>query len=265
MRNEDGMRLRDKGAIVTGAARGIGQATAERLAEDGAAVLCVDRDEEVLDVARAIIDAGGRAVGHVADLGDPGLHAEITQRAINELGAVDVYHANAAVQRMGALEAASDDDWAAMVAVNLRGTAQGIAAALPAMRIRGGGAVIITASVLGLVGDRNLPVYGSTKGAVRALARALAARHGAENIRVNTICPADVETRLVTEFFDSQPDPAAARAEIVQHYPLGRFATPRDVANVVAFLASDDAAYLTGIDIVVDGGLMAQAYPVVDA
>jgi NAD(P)-dependent dehydrogenase (short-subunit alcohol dehydrogenase family) len=254
--------LSGKVAIVTGAARGIGEATAVRLAEAGAAVLCVDIDSEVEETAASIAGEGGRALAHVVDLAGEDAHAEVAARATEELGGVDVYHANAAIQRMAALEDTSLEDWDRLVATNLRGTALGIAAALPHMRRRGGGSVVITASVLGIVGDRNLPVYGATKGAVRALCRSLAAHHGSENIRVNTVCPGDVETRLVQEFFDGQPDPAAARAEITRYYPLGRFATPRDVANVVAFLASDDAAYLTGIDVVVDGGLLSQAYPV---
>ena len=258
------MRLRGKVAIVTGAARGIGEATASRLAEDGAAVVCVDRDDEVRETARTIVGSGGRAVAELADLGEVAAHEAIVAAAVRNFGGVDVYHANAAVQRMGPLERATSDDWDAMVATNLRGVAEGVSAVLPAMRSRGGGSVIVTASVLGIVGDRNLPVYGATKGALRALCRALAARHGSENIRVNTVCPGDVETRLVQEFFDSQPDPAAARDEVTRFYPLGRFATPRDVANVVAFLASDDAQYLTGIDIVVDGGLLSQAYPVAE-
>ena len=258
------MRLDGRVAIVTGAARGIGEACALRLAEEGAAVACVDRDREVEATADAVAAAGGRSLALVADLEDPAAHGEVVARTESELGGVDVFHANAAIQRMHSLENTSVEDWNALLATNLRGVGQGIAAVLPSMRSRGGGSIVITASVLGIVGDRNLPVYGATKAGLRGLSRALAAKHGPENIRVNTICPADVETRLVTEFFDSQPDPESARAEVTKFYPLGRFATPRDVANVVAFLASDDAAYLTGIDLVVDGGLLAQAYPVVD-
>lgn len=149
-----------------------------------------------------------------------------------------------------------------MLGSNLKAVAFGIAAALPVMRKRGGGSIIITASILGIVGDPNMPAYGATKGALRALCRALASRHGVDNIRVNTVCPGDVETRLMTEFLETQPDPEKTRAEILQYYPLRRFAKPRDVANVVAFLASDSASYITGIDIIVDGGLLAQAYPV---
>jgi NAD(P)-dependent dehydrogenase (short-subunit alcohol dehydrogenase family) len=98
------------------------------------------------------------------------------------------------------------------------------------------------------------------KGGLRSLCRSLATAHGPENIRANTICPGDVETSKVRQYFDKQPDPDAARAEAVEHYPLRRFAKPEDVAGVGAFLLSDDAAYLSGVDIVVDGGLLARLY-----
>jgi NAD(P)-dependent dehydrogenase (short-subunit alcohol dehydrogenase family) len=128
------------------------------------------------------------------------------------------------------------------------------------MRARGGGSIVITASLLGITGDPDLPAYGATKGGLRAMCRSLAASLGPDNIRVNTICPGDVETPLLKEFFDFQPDPAAARKQITDRYPLGRFAEPRDVANAAVFLGSDDACYLTGIDILVDGGLRARIY-----
>ncbi len=147
-----------------------------------------------------------------------------------------------------------------MHATNLRSVYLGVRHALPHLREGGGGSVIMTASVLGIVGDPDLPAYGAMKGGLRALCRSLAAAHGPENIRVNTICPGDVETSMVREFFAYQPDPEAARRELTERYPLRRFATPRDVANVAVFLASDDANYLTGIDIVVDGGLLARIY-----
>jgi len=147
-----------------------------------------------------------------------------------------------------------------MHATNLRGAFLGIKACLPAMRGRGGGSIVITASLLGIVGDPDLPAYGAAKGGLRAMCRSLATSLGPENIRVNTICPGDVETPLLQEFFDFQPDPAAARKEVTDRYPLRRFAAPRDVANVAVFLASDEASYLTGIDVVVDGGLLARIY-----
>jgi NAD(P)-dependent dehydrogenase (short-subunit alcohol dehydrogenase family) len=118
----------------------------------------------------------------------------------------------------------------------------------------------MTASLLGIVGDPDLSVYGAMKGGVRSLCRSMAVAYGRDGIRVNTICPGDVETPLLKEFFDYQPDPEAARKEITDRYPLRRFAQPRDVANVAVFLASAAGSYVTGTDIVVDGGLLARIY-----
>ena len=147
-----------------------------------------------------------------------------------------------------------------MHAVNLRGVFHGAKQAIPALREQGGGAIVITASLLGIVGDPDLSVYGAMKGGLRSLCRSMAVAYGRDGIRVNTICPGDVETPLLKEFFDYQPDPATARKEITDRYPLRRFAEPRDVANVVVFLASPAGADITGTDIVVDGGLLARIY-----
>ncbi len=254
-------RLDGKVAIVTGAARGIGAASAKRLAENGCAVVCVDVDEAgVRAVANEIDTGGGRACPLVADVSSERGNREMVACARASFGGLDVLHANAAVQRIARIENTGSDDWQALFRANLYGVGLGVEHALPALRERGGGSVIITASVLGIVGDPDLPAYGAMKGGLRALCRSLAAAHGPENIRVTTVCPGDVETPMLQEFFDSQPDPADARRRMLDHYPMRRFAAPRDVANVVVFLASDDAAYLTGIDICVDGGLLAQVY-----
>lgn len=149
------------------------------------------------------------------------------------------------------------EDWDALYRANLRGVGLGIKWSLPELARRGG-SVIMTASLLGLVGDPDMPAYGAMKGGLLAMCRSLAAAHGPENIRFNTICPGDVETPMLADFFDHQP--AGTRERILEHYPLRRFPQPEDIANLVAFLASDDAAYLTGIDIPIDGGLLAQIY-----
>ncbi|MDQ3514679.1 MAG: SDR family oxidoreductase [Chloroflexota bacterium] len=255
------MRMRDKVAIVTGAGRGIGEATAHRFAGEGAAVACVDIDRaSAAATARAIDQSGGKAVAVAADLATLDGNRAMVGETVAAFGGLDVLHANAAIQFMGRIEATPEHEWDRLHATNLRGVYLGIQQALPYLRERGGGAVIITASLLGIVGDPDLPAYGAMKGGLRALCRALATAHGPENIRFNTICPGDVETPLLTQFFDFQPEPAAARREVTDRYPLRRFATPADIANVALFLASDDASYLTGIDIVVDGGLLARIY-----
>lgn len=255
------MRLRGKVAIITGAGRGIGAATAIRFAEEGASVACVDIDAaSATATARAIEAAGGRALTVVADVSTDQGNQSMVEETAARFGGLDVLHANAAVQFMGRLEDTPEHEWDRMYAANLRGVSHGIRHALRYLRERGGGSVIITASLLGIVGDADLPAYGAMKGGLRALCRSLATAHGPENIRFNTICPGDVETPMLGEFFAYQPDPEGARKELSERYPLRRFASPRDVANVAVFLASDDASYLTGIDIVVDGGLLARIY-----
>jgi len=253
------MRLQVKVAIVTGAGRGIGEATALRLTEEGAAVTCVDL-EHADRTAVAIAMAGGRSLALVADVSTEAGNRRLIDETVSAFGGLDVFHANAAVQFLGLLEETPEEEWDRMHATNLRGVYLGIKQALPALRARGGGSIVITASVLGLVGDPDLAAYGAQKGGLLALCRGIATAHGPENIRCNTICPGDVETEMNIEFFDHQPDPEAARKAITDRYPLRRFASPRDVANVVVFLASDEASYLSGIDIPVDGGLLARVY-----
>ncbi len=254
------MRLDGKVAIVTGAGRGIGAAIAQRFAAEGASVVCADIDgRSARSTESAILTSGGVGRAVEADISTVNGNQAMIGAAL-ELGGLDVLHANAAIQVMGRLEETSEADWDALHAANLRGVYLGIREALPHLRARGGGSIIITASLLGMVGDPDMPAYGAMKGGLRALCRSLAAAHGPENIRCNTICPGDVETPMGADFFAHQADPDGARAAILERYPLRRFATPEDVANVALFLASDEATYLTGIDVVVDGGLLARIY-----
>jgi len=254
------MRLSGRVAVVTGAAGGIGSAVVARFAEEGAAVVCVDLHERVDDIAAGISEAGGSAVAVVADVSTDEGNKNAVTTAVDAFGGLDVFHANAAVQIMGRLDETAPAEWERLYRANLYGVAAGLRAALPALRERGGGSLIVTASLLGIVGDPDLPAYGAMKGGLRALVRSLATAHGPENIRVNAICPGDVETPILAEFFAFQDDPAAARREIVERYPLRRFASPHDVANLALFLASDESSYITGTDLVIDGGLLARIY-----
>jgi NAD(P)-dependent dehydrogenase (short-subunit alcohol dehydrogenase family) len=254
------MRLDGKVVVITGAGGGIGSVTAKRCAEEGARVVCADIDGSAAAATAAAIGAAeGDAVSVEVDVATVAGNRTMIEAA-TELGGLDVLHANAAIQIMGRIEDTGEDDWDALHAVNLRGVYLGIREALPELRKRGGGAIIITASLLGIVGDPDMPAYGAMKGGLRALCRAIATAHGPENIRCNTICPGDVETPMVEDFFAHQPDPEAARDQVTERYPLRRFATPEDVANVVVFLASAEASYINGIDVPVDGGLLARIY-----
>ena len=249
-------RLAGKAIVVTGAAGGIGAACVATYAREGASVLAVDIDEAV----ESSVDAGDSVATLVADISTlDGNHAAV-QAAERAFGGLDGFHANAATQVMARAEETDDAAWERMQSTNLRGPFHAAQAALPAFRRRGGGALLFTASVLGLVGDPDLPAYGAMKGGLRALCRSLATAHGPENVRVNTVCPGDVETPMVSEYFAFQPDPDAARAVVTDRYPLRRFAQPSDVAAAAAFLLSDDAAYISGIDLIIDGGLLARIY-----
>jgi NAD(P)-dependent dehydrogenase (short-subunit alcohol dehydrogenase family) len=255
----DDRRLQGKVAIVTGAGGGIGRAVAQRFAEAEATVICVDIDGAGLAETADLITKAGR--GGVAAIIHDVTDAEgMIERALGLANRIDVLHANAAVQFMGDLEDTSPDDWDRMYAVNQRAVAASIRQLAPHMRENGGGSIIITASLLALTGDPDLAMYGATKGALSALCKSVASALGPHQVRCNTICPGDVDTRMVQEFFDFQPDPAAARREIEQHYPLRRIATPRDIANAALFLASDESAYITGTDLIVDGGLTGRIY-----
>lgn len=256
-----GQRLFGKSVIVTGAGRGIGRAISLRCAQEGATLVCGDVDGESAEqTAESIRSGGGSAVAVECDIGTADGNERLVDGAVRSFGKVDGLVANAATQHLGTLEATPIEAWERMERTNLRGVYLGIQSALGPLREVGGGSIVIIASVLGIVGDPDLPAYGAMKGGLRALTRAVATAHGPENIRCNTICPGDVATDMNDEFFDHQPDPVAARAAITDRYPLRRFAQPEDVAHAALFLISDEASYLTGIDLIVDGGLLARIY-----
>lgn len=216
------MRLDGKVVALTGAAGGLGRACAERYATEGAAIVCIGLDDAVVDLAGDLRDRGKSAVGVVADVSNEDGNAQAVDTAVREFGRLDVFHANAAIQVMGRVTDTTLDGWESMQQSNLRGPFLGARAAIPALRDAGGGSILFTASVLGIVGDADLPAYGAMKGGLRALCRAIAAAEGVDNIRCNTICPADIETPMVEDYFNNQADPATARAEVLARYPLGR-------------------------------------------
>lgn len=235
-------------ALVTGAARGIGAAVVEVLLRDGYAVAAVDRDPAV--VARWAGTSGVRAL--VADATDPAAFDDVVARA-GEAGPVEVLVNDAAAYRRSALHACPPDEWQATLAGVLGPVEVATRAVLPSMLRRRAGSVVNVASVNGLVGNPGHAAYTAAKGAVHALTRQLAVEYGPYGIRVNSVSPGLV----VPDDEDAgAPEDPVDRALRVEPYPLGRVGRPSDVAEAVAFLAGPRSAFVTGVDLPVDGGLV---------
>lgn len=255
------MRLQAKVAIVTGFGSGIGEAISKRFAVEGAAVLGVDWNHAAGErVASEIAQAGGTIAYHDADVSQESAIQGMMDACLGRFGRLDILVNNAAVQYEVALHETSMEQWQRMIDINLGGVFLGCKYAIPAMIAQGSGVIINMSSVMGLVADPKLAVYCATKGGILAMTRAIAIAYGRQGIRATCICPGDVDTPLNQVYFNSYPDPAAARAAIEEHYPLGRIATPDEIARVAAFLASDDATFITGTHVLVDGGVLSQIY-----
>ena len=237
-------------AVVTGAASGIGAATARRLADDGAELWLVDRAEEALGQLAVRLSANWLA----ADVTEPGAAERVLERA----GGVDVLVTAAGGILRRTAEETSDADWDAALAVNLTATFRFCRAAIPAMRRRGGGAIVTVGSGWGLVAGPRAVAYAATKGAVVNLTRAIAIDHGPDGIRANCVCPGDTDTPLLhDELAQLGEEAAAGIAASGSGRPLGRVAAPEEIAAAIAWLASPDAGHVTGTTLVVDGGGLA--------
>jgi NAD(P)-dependent dehydrogenase (short-subunit alcohol dehydrogenase family) len=240
-------RFDGKVGLVTGAATGIGRATAERLADEGATVVAGIAEEGQRPNA-APFDAIVLDVRSEADWERVIVHAEDTH------GGLDILVNNAGIYRPGGAAETTRALWDEVMAVNLWGTFLGCKTAVPAMRRRGGGAIVNLCSINGITGVPGATAYSASKGGVLALTRALAMEHVGDGIRVNCVCPGPVETPIIDGIVARSPDPAALRAVIAAKQPMGRMAVPGEVAAVIAFLASGDASHMTGLAIPVDGG-----------
>jgi len=255
------MKLVGKVAVVTGAARGVGAAIASAFAQEGASVVAVDvRSEELGATVTKAQSAAHSIFALTADISTPEGNQLAVERAVQEFGGLDCFVANAAIQRFGKLADTATATWDEVHTVNLRGAYLGARAAIPHMSRRGGGSLILTASVLGIVGDGDMAAYGAAKGGLRALCRSAAVAYGPQQIRCNTICPGDVRTELFEDYISRVADPEAELTRLRAFYPLGRIASPEDVARAAVFLASDESSYVTGTDLLVDGGLLAKVY-----
>jgi NAD(P)-dependent dehydrogenase (short-subunit alcohol dehydrogenase family) len=252
------MRLSNKMALITAAASGMGRAGCELFAREGATVFATDIDGARLDQAvSAIVAAGGKAHGAKADLLDPSACARVVEEAARVMGGLDIVWNHAGTPSMRGIEGMDLDDYARCMDLNLRAGMLVTAAALPHLRRRGGGSVVFTASIAGLVGLATSPVYNAAKSAVIGMAKSLSLRYARDRIRVNAVCPGPIDTPMYQEFLGTGLD-AAARAQLQERsiaaVPMRRMGQPIEVAHAALWLASDDASYVTGAALPVDGG-----------
>lgn len=255
----EGRALAGKVAVITGAATGIGRASALFCARAGARVALVDvRGPELERTAADVRSTGGEVASTTVDLARPDDCATAVAVAVRAFGRLDVLLNNAGVGTMvvgGTVESISLDHWDLALDVNVRAMYLLSRAAVPHMRDAGGGAIVNIASVAAFRGSSERPThaYAASKGAVLSLTRAMAASYGRDRIRVNAICPGTIRTRLTADIVDR----AAREAKEGRGIPLGRVGEPEDIARCALFLASDDASFISGAHIVVDGGAMA--------
>lgn len=249
-------RLKDKIAIITGAARGIGAKSAELFAAEGAAVAIWDvNTERGENVAQQIQSAGGTAIFCKCDVTDATQIADAAQRVTSGLGIPNVLFNNAGIAVVGELEDISEADWDRQYAVNVKSIYLVSRAVIPLMREAGGGAIINMASESAYVGFPMHPAYTSSKAAVVHLTRSMAVRYAEDNIRVNSLCPGTINTELYQEFIAQQETPDAVNKEIEAMHPLG-IGEPEDIAWAAVYLASDESRYMTGAPMLVEGGIL---------
>ena len=244
-------RLRDRTALVTGGANGIGRGIAERFLLDGASVVIADIEAEAAERTAAELAAFGNVLGVEADISCREDVRRAVERCVDAFGALDVLAANAANADVVPLMEIEESAWRRMLDVNLTGAFFSIQEAARVMIDKGGGSIVVTASTNSFWVEANTAHYSATKFGAIGLMRTAALDLAQHGIRVNAVSPGIVNTRLA-RFLVQDP---VAGPEFLKHVPLGRFAEAGDIANAVAFLASDEAAYITGENLVVDGGM----------
>ena len=248
-------RLDGKSCLISGGAKGLGAAQARLFAHEGARVAVGDILDS--DGARLVDELTGSGAGSIfvrLDVTSESDWEGAVDAVMDEFGALDVLLNNAGIYNRALAEETTLEEWERVMSVNATGVFLGTRAAIPAMRRSGGGSIINMSSVAGLVGSRTQTVYNASKGAVRLLTKSTAVQYAPEGIRANSVHPGVIETDMLREVLRNEDE----RATRIASTPIPRFGTPEDVAHGVLFLASGESSYVTGAELVIDGGLTAQ-------
>ena len=249
-----------KSVLITGATSGIGAGTAKAFAAHGADVVVTGRDAERGEaVVEEIRGAGGTAELRLGDVADGGFCDSVVAETVDRLGRLDVLFNNAGIFIDASIDEMSDDDWHALVETNISGSFYMARAAVRAMKPRGGGVIVNTSSECALIGYQKTAAYSATKSAIIMLTKVMALDHARDGIRVNAVCPGDIDTPMMDQGWGAPGlSTAEMRERIKEHVPTGTIGEPIDIALAVMYLASDAARYVTGIMLPVDGGTTAR-------
>jgi NAD(P)-dependent dehydrogenase (short-subunit alcohol dehydrogenase family) len=253
-------RLKGKVAIVTGAAMGIGRACAVRMAEEGAAVALFDvMDQPGEELAKALAQRGFRAHYWRVDVSRESEVRDAIAAAVAHFGRLDVLVNNAGIAGSSKpTDQLSEEEWDRVQAVNVKGVFFCTKHAIPALRRSGHGSVVNLSSIYGIIGAGDAPPYHASKGAVREMSKNDAILYAPDNIRVNSVHPGFISTPMVAGFLGEQADPAAAKKAVEALHPLGHLGEPDDIAYGIVYLASDESKFVTGAELVIDGGYTAR-------
>jgi NAD(P)-dependent dehydrogenase (short-subunit alcohol dehydrogenase family) len=250
------VKLNRKVAIITGAAAGIGEASARLFAKEGARLVLVDLQEEALGKLAEELEKVSTIVLDVAgDVADSAVCRSIVDKTAAQFGRLDILFNNAGIVLNGSLVECTEEEWQRTLDVNLKSMYLLCRAAVPIMQHQGGGAIINMSSIAGPAGVVNRGAYSVSKAGVIGLTKSLAADFVKDGIRANCICPATVDTPSLRRRIAESPDPESARRAFLARQPMGRLGTPEEIAAMALFLASDDSRYMTGQAIVMDGGM----------
>ena len=250
------MRLPNRICIITGGGSGIGRATCLLFAREGATVVVADKSEETASAVAA--RAGNGAVAMSVDVADSRAVEGMIRNTVERFGRIDVLVNNAGYGIPGSVTETDEADWNRLMAVNVNGVFFGCKYVIPEMRARGGGSIVNTASVVAAVGIRDRAAYCASKGAVAALTRAMALDHVADNIRINAVAPGTIDSPYFQEIMAKSARAADLRHQLESRQAMNRLGLPEEIANGILFLASDEASFMTGAILTIDGGMTAQ-------